>query len=167
LLTAKPLMKVLAHYNEEREEWEDKEVKECREDLEKSREMLQNTFHKQERDEKLAHAQNVELKQLPSHLKYVFLVENGGKLVSINNVFTVEEESRVIKEFDFEIKDKKGCENNVADHLSRLANEEVTNLEVEILAGFPDEKILAIQERPWFADIANFKAFEAMPEDVD
>jgi len=25
----------------------------------------------------------------------------------------------------------------------------------------------AIQERPWFANIANFKAFEAMPEDVD
>ena len=34
-----------------------------------------------------------------------------------------------MKEFDLEIKDKKGCENQVVDHLSRLVSEEVTTLE--------------------------------------
>ena len=36
----------------------------------------------------------------------------------------------------------------MADHLSRLANEEVTTLEPEVLAEFPDEKLLAVQKRP-------------------
>jgi len=66
----------------------------------------------------------------------------------------------LLQEFDLEIKDKKGCENNVADHLSRLANEEV-------MAEFPNEKLLMIQERPWFVDMANFKATRAIPEDYD
>ena len=64
----------------------------------------------------------------------------------------------LLQEFDLEIKDRKGCENNVADHLSRLANEEVTTLEPEVLAEFPDVKLLAVQKRLWFADTTNFKA---------
>ena len=64
----------------------------------------------------------------------------------------------LLQEFDLEIKDKKDCENQVVDHLSRLVNEEITRAKAEILTEFPDEKILAIQERPWFADLANFKA---------
>jgi len=73
----------------------------------------------------------------------------------------------LLQEFDLEIKDKKGCENNVVDHLSRLANEEVTTLEPEVLAEFPDEKFLAVQKRPWFADMTNFKAVGVVPEDYD
>jgi len=69
------------------------------------------------------------------------------------------------QEFDLEIKDKKGTEYLVADHLSRLMNKEVTKNEPEVLEEFPDEKFLAIQERPWFSDMANFKAFEFIPKD--
>jgi len=55
----------------------------------------------------------------------------------------------LLQEFDLEIKDKKGTENLVADHLSRLTNNEVTRNEPEVLEEFPDEKLLAIKERPW------------------
>jgi len=45
----------------------------------------------------------------------------------------------LLQEFDLVIKDKKGSKNQVADHLSRLVNEEVTLEEVEIRDEFPDE----------------------------
>ena len=73
----------------------------------------------------------------------------------------------MLQEFDLEIKGKKGCENNVADHLLRLANDEVTTLESEVLAEFPDEKLLITKERPWFADMANFKATRTIRENLD
>ena len=72
----------------------------------------------------------------------------------------------LLQEFNLEIKDKKGCENHVADHLSRLENDEITKAEADILTEFPDEKLLSIQERPWFADLANFKAAGVVPADL-
>jgi len=73
----------------------------------------------------------------------------------------------LLQESDLEIKDKKGCEKYVADNLSRLAIDEVTTLEPEVLVEFPDEKLLVINERPWFADMANFKASEAILMNLD
>jgi hypothetical protein len=71
----------------------------------------------------------------------------------------------ILQEFDLEIKDKKGVENVVADHLSRLKNSSVTDKEKDIVEEFPDEHLLAITERPWFADMANFKVGKIIPED--
>nr|KYP52542.1 Retrovirus-related Pol polyprotein from transposon 17.6 [Cajanus cajan] len=71
----------------------------------------------------------------------------------------------LLQEFNLEIKDKKGSKNLVADHLSRLVNEEVTCKEGEIKDEFPDEALLSVQERSWFADMANFKATGIIPED--
>ena len=48
----------------------------------------------------------------------------------------------LIQEIDIVIKDKKGSENVVADHLSRLKNEEVTRKEPEVRGEFPDEFLL-------------------------
>ncbi|GAU37514.1 hypothetical protein TSUD_21190 [Trifolium subterraneum] len=73
----------------------------------------------------------------------------------------------LLQEFDLEIKDKKGTENLVADHLSRLVNNEVTKHEHEVREEFPDEKLLMMQERPWFADMANYKASGLIPEDFN
>jgi len=48
-----------------------------------------------------------------------------------------------------------------------LANEEVTAREFEVLDEFPDEKLLVVQERPWFADMANFKVAGIIPGTMD
>ncbi|GAU41937.1 hypothetical protein TSUD_380420 [Trifolium subterraneum] len=72
----------------------------------------------------------------------------------------------LLQEFDIEIKDKKGVENVVADHLSRLENPLVTTKEKVISKAFPDEHLLAISTRPWFADLANYKVSGELPEDL-
>ncbi|CAN6712697.1 unnamed protein product [Malus baccata var. baccata] len=48
----------------------------------------------------------------------------------------------LLQEFDIEIKDKKGSDNVVADHLSRLVREEEV---LPISETFPDEQLLSIQ----------------------
>ncbi|PNX96063.1 hypothetical protein L195_g019264 [Trifolium pratense] len=73
----------------------------------------------------------------------------------------------LLQEFDLQIKDKKGIENVVADHLSRLSNTKVTDKEKAIKGEFPDEKLLAISEFPWFGDMANFKASGIIPEEFN
>lgn len=73
----------------------------------------------------------------------------------------------LLQEFDLEIRDKKGAKNLVVDHLSRLVNPEITKQEREVCEEFPDEKLLIIQERPWFVDLANYKASGLIPEDFD
>ena len=65
----------------------------------------------------------------------------------------------LLQEFDIEIKDKKGSENVVADHLSRLELEKDGDEEEEpIQELFLDKMLLAIQSlnAPWFTDIVNF-----------
>jgi len=73
----------------------------------------------------------------------------------------------LLQEFDLEIRDKKGFENVVVDHLSKLENNEVTKKEKAIMAEFPDEKLFAIGERPWFADMVNYKVGNIVPDDMD
>ncbi|XP_022856556.1 uncharacterized protein LOC111377665 [Olea europaea var. sylvestris] len=63
----------------------------------------------------------------------------------------------LLQEFDLEIKDKKGSENVVADHLSRLEDTEQEET-VEINEIFPDEQIFGVMEAPWYADIVNYLA---------
>ncbi|XP_014524457.1 uncharacterized protein LOC106780674 [Vigna radiata var. radiata] len=72
----------------------------------------------------------------------------------------------LLQEFDLETKDKKGSENVIADHLSRLLNTEVTDKEGEIKGEFIDERLMLIQQSPWFADIANFKAAGILLDDL-
>ena len=50
----------------------------------------------------------------------------------------------LLQEFDIEIKDKKGTENLVPDHLSRL---EGASDEVQVNDDFPDEQLLAIDDK--------------------
>ncbi|KAK8632142.1 hypothetical protein V6N13_028919 [Hibiscus sabdariffa] len=49
----------------------------------------------------------------------------------------------LLQEFDVEIIDKKGTENQVADHLSRLENKQLPATTLEIKETFPDEQLLS------------------------
>ena len=73
----------------------------------------------------------------------------------------------LLQEFDIVIKDKKGSENVVADHLSRVKNEEITKEELEVKGEFPGEFLLQVATRPWFADMANYKASWIIPEEFN
>ena len=69
----------------------------------------------------------------------------------------------LLQEFDLEIKDKKGMENLVADHLSWL---EGASDEVQVNDDFPDEQLLAIGDKrvvPWFADYVNYLVAKVIP----
>jgi len=73
----------------------------------------------------------------------------------------------LLQEFDLVIKEGKGSENLMADHLSRLVNEEVTLKELEIRDEFPDESLLVVNERTWLVNLANFKAAKILPKDLN
>ncbi|KAJ9556630.1 hypothetical protein OSB04_011244 [Centaurea solstitialis] len=64
----------------------------------------------------------------------------------------------LLQEFDLEIIDKKGSENTVADHLSRLEGSgDQKRDETIINDSFPDEQLLRVtHSEPWYADYVNF-----------
>ncbi|XP_077222173.1 uncharacterized protein LOC143856016 [Tasmannia lanceolata] len=68
----------------------------------------------------------------------------------------------LLQEFGLEIRNKKGTENLVADHLSRLSN--AKDDECPINESFPDEQLLAISSEPWYADIVNYLVTGATPD---
>ena len=72
----------------------------------------------------------------------------------------------LLQEFDLEIKDKKGTENLLADHLSRL---EGPRDKVRVNDNFPDEQLLAIEDTqsvPWFADYVNYLVAKVIPQEL-
>jgi len=62
----------------------------------------------------------------------------------------------LLQEFDLEIKDKKGVENVMADHLSRIPNAPTETIPIN--DNFPDEHIFTMCKEPWYTDIANYLA---------
>ncbi|KAL0416225.1 UNVERIFIED_CONTAM: hypothetical protein Slati_3454400 [Sesamum latifolium] len=72
----------------------------------------------------------------------------------------------LLQEFNLEIKDRRRCENTVADHLCRLNSDYVeTMYDSPLRDEFPDDKLFAITQMgdPWFADFANFLVGKVIP----
>ena len=70
----------------------------------------------------------------------------------------------LLHEFDLEIKDKKGCDNVIADHLSRVEKLVVQEEEKEIAENFPNEQLFQLSlQSPRYDDIVNFLACGIMP----
>ena len=77
----------------------------------------------------------------------------------------------LLQEFDLEIKDRKGTENQVADHLSRLEKvEKGTDSEV-INEVFRDEQLLVVTRAnttlPWYANLVNYLVGRLLPPDLN
>ena len=75
----------------------------------------------------------------------------------------------LLQEFNIEIRDKKGSENLVADHLSRLESEPPREQDdLPLNESFPDEQLFAVNStNPWFADIVNFLAGNIKPHGLN
>ncbi|KAL0378807.1 UNVERIFIED_CONTAM: hypothetical protein Sradi_3186200 [Sesamum radiatum] len=70
----------------------------------------------------------------------------------------------LLQEFDVTIKDRKGSENLVADHLSRLVREED---DTPICDSFPGERLFKMQGMvPWYSVIVNYLVARALPPDL-
>ena len=68
----------------------------------------------------------------------------------------------LLQEFNLQIKDKKGVENVVADHLSRLTIAHDTH-SPPINDEFPEESLMQLEKAPWYAHIANFLTTGEIP----
>ncbi|KAI5328143.1 hypothetical protein L3X38_027539 [Prunus dulcis] len=65
------------------------------------------------------------------------------------------------------IRDKKGCENVVADHLSRIVVEEQGEAVLPLNETFPDEQLYVAQvKEPWYADFVNYLACGVLRNDL-
>ncbi|KAK5826686.1 hypothetical protein PVK06_021612 [Gossypium arboreum] len=70
----------------------------------------------------------------------------------------------LLQEFNIEIRDKKGCENLVADHLSGI---KTSFDDVPIKDEFPDESLFLTETHyPWYADIVNLLTKGSSPTEL-
>jgi hypothetical protein len=72
----------------------------------------------------------------------------------------------LLQEFDMKIRDKKGVENSVDDHLSRLQFEE--SIELPINDYMIDDTLLKVSTTdPWYANIINYIMADYIPLGAD
>ena len=70
----------------------------------------------------------------------------------------------LLQEFDLQIRDKKGVENVVADHLSRLVIAHNSHV-LPINDDFPEESLMLLAKTPWYAHIANYLVTGEVPSE--
>ncbi|WVZ51791.1 hypothetical protein U9M48_002901 [Paspalum notatum var. saurae] len=91
-------------------------------------------------------------------LKYL-LTKKGAKPCLIRWVL-------LLQEFDIEIRDKKGVENSVADHLSRMEFEETSPLPIDDY--MRDDQLLKVTTaQPWYANLVKYIIAGYVPEGAD
>ena len=91
-----------------------------------------------------------------SALKYL-LTEQNAKARLIRWVL-------LLQEFNLQIKDKKGVENVIVNHLSRLTIAHNTH-NPPINDKFLEESLLLVEKTPWYTHIANYLATGELPAD--
>ena len=70
----------------------------------------------------------------------------------------------LLQEFGMNIKDKKGSDNVIADHLSRLEKTTENEKETEISENFPNDQLFLLSiQTSWYDDIVNYLAYGIVP----
>ncbi|RVW19614.1 hypothetical protein CK203_114695 [Vitis vinifera] len=90
-------------------------------------------------------------------LKYL-LIKQDAKATLIRWIL-------LLQEFDLQIKDKKGVENMVVDHLSRLAIAHNSH-GLPINDDFSEESLMLLEDAPWYAHIANYLVTGEVPNQI-
>ena len=68
----------------------------------------------------------------------------------------------LLQEFNLEIKDKKGSDNVIVDHLLRMEKPTEEERGTEIVETFPEEHLFQVLvQTPWYVDIVNFWLVES------
>ncbi|RVW67963.1 Transposon Ty3-G Gag-Pol polyprotein [Vitis vinifera] len=80
-------------------------------------------------------------------------------------VFALDKFRAYLVGFDLQIKDKKGVENVVADHLSRLVIAHNSH-PLPINDDFPEESLMFLVKTPWYAHIANYLVTGEIPNQI-
>ncbi|RVW12161.1 Retrovirus-related Pol polyprotein from transposon 17.6 [Vitis vinifera] len=70
----------------------------------------------------------------------------------------------LLQEFNLQIRDKKGVENVVADHLSRIVIAHDSH-GLPINDDFPEESLMSIEVAPWYSHIANYLVTREVPSE--
>ena len=70
-----------------------------------------------------------------------------------------------LQEFNLEIRDKKGEENVVVDHLSRISMEHIPESPLPIKKEFPDHAFLKVDTNQWYNHIANYLVTRELPKE--
>ncbi|KAL6313481.1 hypothetical protein AAG906_005427 [Vitis piasezkii] len=70
----------------------------------------------------------------------------------------------LLQEFNFQIKDKKGVENVVVDHLLRLTIAHNSHV-LPINDDFPEKSLMFLEDAPWYAYIANYLVTGEVPSE--
>ncbi|CAM8975262.1 unnamed protein product [Rhodiola kirilowii] len=77
-------------------------------------------------------------------------------------------EKELLAVFNIDIKDKKGVENVVADHLSRVELYDSKRFSTPIEDSFIGEYLLSVKDdTPWYADYVNYLTCKILPNDLD
>ncbi|RVW37865.1 Transposon Tf2-2 polyprotein [Vitis vinifera] len=78
--------------------------------------------------------------------------------------YLIDKMDHLLQEFNLQIRDKKGVENVVADHLSRLVIAHDSH-GLPINDDFPEESLMSIEVAPWYSHIANFLVTGEVPSE--
>jgi len=98
--TVEPLEKALTNQLKGWTANQENEIQKCLEDLDHTIEIsfvIASDLELSRKNTEQEQQPILELKQLPTYLKYVFLRENGIKLIILNNTLPSEEEARLVK----------------------------------------------------------------------
>lgn len=73
-----------------------------------------------------------------------------------------------LREFNFKVRDRKGCENQMSDHLSHLKDKHERHGEIKIDDAFSDELVMSIAGKniPLYANDANYVASDVLHESI-